>query len=164
MYTLSQPFSFYIPLLLHPGSQGALKPNSTRSALIRASLSLPLQQPHPEPPPPSTGSAGRKFSPAQRNHSRPISGLPRATGGRTLSVRFPSEASARGPQLPSPFGHPTSKLSLSLRPVQPPSCKKLKSDSQLPPSHQPVPLPRSAPSQAARMDCRGLGCCVRRGG
>lgn len=96
--------------------------------------------------------------------ARPISGLPRATGGRTLSVRFPSEASARGPQLPSPFGHPTSKLSLSLRPVQPPSCKKLKSDSQLPPSHQPVPLPRSAPSQAARMDCRGLGCCVRRGG
>lgn len=50
MYTLSQPFFFYIPLLLHPGSQGALKPNSTRSALIRASLSLPLQQPHPEPP------------------------------------------------------------------------------------------------------------------
>lgn len=125
MSKLLANFLLPLPLLLHPGFQGALKPKSARSAPICASLALPHQH-----PPPGTGSAGRKFSPAQRNPRKgPLPAAPRGAGiratlpSRPRSLRAPPQHS-RAP--------PTSKLSLSLRPVQPPSCKKPESDSQLP--------------------------------
>lgn len=69
-------------------------------------------------------------------------------GGRPYSLGALPQRSVRArPPAPFPFRHPTSKLSLSLRPVQPPSCKNLKSDSQLPP----------ATSQSLRLALRFLG-------
>lgn len=119
-----------LPLLLHPGFQGAFKPKSARSAPIRASLALLHQQPRPGPPSPGTGSAGRRFSPAQRN---PRKGpLPAAPRDARIRATLPSRPRSFRAPPQHPRAAPTSKLSLSLRPVQPPSCKNQESDSQLP--------------------------------
>lgn len=117
-----------LPLLLHPVFQGPFKPKSARSAPIRASFLTSNPAPGP-----------LHLAPGRQVGS---SAPPRGTRGRALSPAAPRGAGIRAtlPCRPRSFrappqhprAPPTSKLSLSLRPVQPPSCKNQESDSQLP--------------------------------